>query len=151
MTTPTKTSSKHESVGLYALAWAAQEPADIRAALTSCWDPQGRYVDPITNPVTGVEAMVEHLVAFGRQFPGATLTSTGDLQLHHDVGRFGWVMAAPSPIVLGGVDYGRRVTGFDVVEFAVDHRMTRVIGFFDGGARSTVGSPAATPAGAGSS
>lgn len=97
----------------------------------SAGTPTGRYVDPITDPVTGVDSMVDLILDFGRRFPGAALTPTGTPEFHHHVGRFGWVMTAPAPIVVGDIDHGHTLRGFDVVEFAPDQRIAGIVGFFD--------------------
>ncbi|MET3803176.1 hypothetical protein ABIB25_000160 [Nakamurella sp. UYEF19] len=122
--------NRHEAVEQYAHAWARRDAAGIRASLGSCWADNGTYTDPITDPVTGVDGMVDLILDFAQRFPGAALQPTSGLDLHQHVGRFTWLMTAPSPIVADVVNYGTTLSGVDFVEFATDGRITGIVGFF---------------------
>lgn len=122
---------RHKAIKLYMQAWTQRTAADIRVVLDGCWAETGTYTDPITDPVSGVDEMVELILSFGKRFPGATLQDTSELDLHHHVGRFNWVMTSPTPILAGETNYGTTLTGVDFVEFATDGSITRITGFFD--------------------
>jgi hypothetical protein len=122
--------NRQQAIGLYATAWAQRDGADIRGALEKCWADAGTYTDPITDQVTGIDDMVELILDFARRYPGAALQPTSGLDLHHNVGRFSWIMTAPEPIVAGEINYGNQFPGIDFVDFAADSRILRIVGFF---------------------
>lgn len=119
-----------EAVKQYAHAWTMRTEDDIRSALADCWADTGSYTDPTTDPVVGVDALARHIHGFTQQFPEATLSPTSALDAHHLVGRFGWVLSSPTPMVADGVELGTAIPGVDFVEFTEDGRIQRIVGFF---------------------
>jgi SnoaL-like domain len=114
----------------YATAWSGQDAEEIAAAFARCWTAHSTYTDPITDTVVGIEGMVRLVLGMADQFPGYALRPTSTLDTHHDVGRFSWLMTAPAPIVVAGVDHGREMPGLDFITFTPDNRIAQIVGFF---------------------
>jgi hypothetical protein len=121
---------RNEALGHYAQAWTEQGESGIRAALERCWTPLSTYTDPMTDTVTGIEEFTKVIVGFPELFPGASLEPTSLPDIHHEVGRFTWLMRLPRPVTVDGVDYGPETEGMDYVEFDTTNRISRVVGFF---------------------
>jgi hypothetical protein len=53
------------------------------------------------------------------------------LDVHHAVGRFAWLLKSPAPLVVDGTAYGLEMDGFDYVEFSEDgSSILKIVGFF---------------------
>ncbi|MFF4099128.1 hypothetical protein [Streptomyces sp. NPDC001903] len=121
---------RQRAIADYAAAWSADGAEAIAAALARCWTEESTYIDPVTDTVVGIKGMVELILGTAERFPGYALRATGGLDTHHGVGAFSWLMTAPEPMVVAGVDYGRELPGRDFVEFTPDDRIARIVGFF---------------------
>jgi hypothetical protein len=121
---------REQAVAAYAAAWSETTAETIAAAFAKCWTAESTYTDTITDTLVGIDGMVRLVLGTGEQFPGFTLRPTSGLDTHHGVGRFSWVMSAPAPMVVAGVDYGLELPGLDFVEFTEDNRIARIVGFF---------------------
>ena len=78
------------------------------------------YVDKLAH-VTGSESLVRHIEMFQSQLPGASFTITG-LAMHHSYCRVDYVCVDGS---------GKAVLeGTDIMEFAEDGRISKIIGFY---------------------
>ena len=90
----------------YMLAWNTAERDVRRCLLSAVWSERGRYVDPSAD-VTGVDALVDHIGGYLRQFPGTRLEPTSPVVTHHDVVHFTWRVVAGTKTMLEGKDFGR--------------------------------------------
>lgn len=110
-----------ETVATYAAAWDEPDRDRRRAMLEASVTADAVYVDP-TVELRGIAALVDHVDAVQRRFPGSRLELTTAVDLHHGLGRFGWrkVLA----------DGTRLPDSIDIVEVGGDGRLTRIIGFF---------------------
>lgn len=115
---------RESTVAKYVTAWAKTTEPEILDALKDCWTPDSTYTDPGTDPARGPAALARVILGFHKSLPGATLTQTSRLDVHHNVGRFSWHLSSPAP-------NAQESDGFDFVEFNADGtRITRIVGFF---------------------
>lgn len=113
--------SIEQTVATYAAAWDEPDRNRRRAMLEASVTADAVYVDP-TVELRGIAALVDHIDAVQRRFPGTHLELTTAVDQHHGLGRFGWrrVLA----------DGTARPDSIDIVELAEDGRLKRIIGFF---------------------
>lgn len=104
------------------LAAYCEPDAARRAGLVAqAWSEAGALVDP---PFEGtghaeIAAMADGVLA---HYPGHTFRRTTAIDAHHTFARYGWQLVGPDGAVA--------VAGTDVVEFADDGRIARIVGFF---------------------
>jgi len=110
-----------DRIDLYCAAW--NEPLATRrvAMLVPIWTDDTQYTDPTVHAV-GRKALSDHIDGVLARLPGSVVVCTTALDVHHDVLRFGWKRVL--------ADGSVRVEGIDIVEFAADHTLRRVVGFF---------------------
>jgi hypothetical protein len=105
----------------YVAAWVEIDEGKRRALLEKSWTENGTYTDP-TVEVVGREALVQHIGAIHKQFPGNRIVLTSKVDEHHGRLRFTWAMVNPE---------GSRVSeGTDFGEVGSDGRLMRITGFF---------------------
>jgi hypothetical protein len=102
-------------------AYGEPDPTRRRALLEAAWVPDGMLVDPPLDPAAGYQQLDDLFTAVQSHYPDHRFSRTTDVDAHHDVGRYGWELVAPDGTVVFG--------GVDVVDFAPDGRLARVIGF----------------------
>ncbi len=109
-----------ETLFAYIAAWSESDEERRRALLERAWEENGIYSDP-TVEAQGREALVQHIGAFLRRYPGYRTLLTSGVSRHHSYFRFSWVVVKPDgERVFEGVDFGetgpqgrlRRITGF---------------------------------------
>ena len=110
------------TVARYLDMWNETDAAARRALVEEVCAPDVRYVDPLA-AVTGRDAVDGLIGAVQQQFAGLTFTPGGATDAHHEQARFTWHLGRPGDEPL--------VVGFDVVEFAPDGRIAKVLGFLD--------------------
>ena len=115
------TTNTEATIERYLETWNEADDARRAEQSTDVWAVDGRLVDPLLD-ATGAEAIAAAIGALRDQMPGHTLTRTTELDVHHDVARFGWTVNAPDGTVA--------VAGIDVVTFAPDGRIQSAVGFF---------------------
>jgi hypothetical protein len=110
-----------EIIKNYLEAWNTDDAADRRALLDRIWAEDGTYTDPLAD-VTGAERFDEVIGAVRAQFPGLVFTLGGDVDAHHGLARFTWLLGPEGgePLVIG----------FDVAVIEND-RIKHVLGFLD--------------------
>jgi hypothetical protein len=119
------------AVQTYSSAWSQATEQGIREALALCWTPASTYTDPMTPTVTGPEELAAVILNLHASSPGALLVQTSQLDVHHAVGRFAWLLKSPAPLEVDGTAYGLEMDGFDYVEFSQDgSRILKIAGFF---------------------
>ena len=99
------------------------EPDAARRALlvAEAWSTNGELFDPPFEAAGhgGIAALTDVVLA---HFPAHTFRRTTGVDAHHTFARYGWELVAADGTVA--------VAGTDVVEFAADGRLARVVGFF---------------------
>jgi hypothetical protein len=119
------------AVTQYVTAWSRTTEAEILEILKGCWTPDSTYTDPGTNTARGPVELARVILNFHKALPGATLTATSRLDVHHTFGRFSWQLNAPAPAGANGVASPQVSEGFDFVEFTADGtRILKIVGFF---------------------
>jgi hypothetical protein len=109
------------TVEAYFDMWNQTDAAERAASIGRAWATDGTYLDPMLAAV-GHDALSEMVAGVHSQFPGQRFRRTTGVDIHHDVVRFGWELAAPDGTVT--------VAGLDVGELADDGRLRRITGFF---------------------
>ncbi|MCD6078045.1 MAG: hypothetical protein K0R89_1983 [Ramlibacter sp.] len=115
------TSILERAVDAHLAAYANPDAAARMAAIRALWSQEGRLVDP---PMEGRgHAGISDLAAtLLSQFPGHRFERSTAIDAHHDFARYGWRLLDPlGAEVLEGVDF---------VQFDVDGRIARIVGFF---------------------
>src|SRR5262245_17865 len=107
----------------YLDTWNETDPDRRRAVLTTVWEEDGSYVDPLAS-VHGHDEISALIGAVHEQMPGHVFRLLGDVDGHHSVCRFSWELVPIS----GGESIA---VGFDVAETNGDGRIRSVIGFLD--------------------
>lgn len=108
-------------VDLYCSAWNETDIAARTALLARAVTADVTYIDP-TVSLRGTDALAAHIGAVFTRYPGSTIVRTSAVDAHHGLARFLWrkVLADGSALP----------EGIDIVEFAADGRLSRIIGFF---------------------
>ena len=114
----------------YTAAWAQDNEEGIRRALADCWSESSTYVSPLTDVVRGVAGLTSLILDLPVMFPGATVGTTQQPDVHHDAARVSWRMESSSPIRTMGRDYGLSLDGVDFVQFDESGRILRITAFF---------------------
>jgi hypothetical protein len=102
-------------------AWNEPDLEQRQQRLESCTTTDLRYVDPhVPNPLTGQADMLEFLSTFRSRLPHQ-LELEGELDTHHHVFRFNWLLRNPQ-------DNSILSKGEFIGELAAD-RIQNIIGF----------------------
>jgi len=113
----------HEIVDLYCAAWSDPDAVRRKQLLYAACVAHVGYIDPRARTSTADE-LLEHIAGILARRPGATVARTSAVDEHHGLARFCWhVVDADGAVLLDGLD---------IVEFAADGKIARVIGFFGG-------------------
>lgn len=120
-------------VNAYQKAWLAcpDEPV-VRYWLARCWRSDSWYFNPFSDAVQGLDAMVQLILDYPCLFPRVHIRATRPACVHRRHGHVGWVMSSSIPIRILGVNFGRELTGHDVISFHDDDRIELAVGLFDG-------------------
>jgi hypothetical protein len=108
-------------VDRYLDMWNETDPDRRGETIALAWVESGQYVDPALQ-ATGHDALSAMVEQVHERFPGHRFRRTSGIDLHHDLVRFGWELAAPDGAVT--------VAGVDIGELAEDGRLARITGFF---------------------
>ncbi|GAA2668655.1 MULTISPECIES: nuclear transport factor 2 family protein [Actinoplanes] len=106
----------------YLAIWNETDPAARRAAISTLFADEVRYVDPLA-AVHGPDELNGLIGAVQQQFPGFLFSSGGAVDAHHEQARFTWHLGRPGEEPL--------VIGFDVAERDGSGRIRQVLGFID--------------------
>ncbi|GAA2071666.1 nuclear transport factor 2 family protein [Streptomyces albiaxialis] len=113
-----------ELVERYVATWNEQDPVLRRRSLAELWADDALYVDPLS-VAEGRDAIDTVIAVTQGQYPGSVLRLTGEVDAHHGLARFPWVL---------GPENGEAVlAGIDVAVLAEDGRITAIHGFLDKG------------------
>ena len=125
-TTPTETAVTETDeitriVDVHLAAYCEPDAATRAALVAAAWATDGRLMDP---PFEGtghaaIAALADTVLA---HFPAHTFRRTTAVEHHHGVGRYGWELVSAAGEV--------SVAGIDIVDFAPDGTLQRVVGFF---------------------
>jgi len=113
--TPTAVADRHLA------AYGEPDPIRRRALLEAAWVPAGTLTDPPLDAATGHDELDELFTTVQSHYPDHRFRRRTDVDVHHDFGRYGWDLISPDGTVV--------FTGVDVVDFAPDGRLARVVGF----------------------
>lgn len=105
----------------YCAAWNAPDEARRRALLQPVLAEGAVYVDPTVHTV-GLAQLLAHIAGVAARRPGALLSRTSTVDAHHGVARFMWRVTQADGAVLR--------EGIDLVEFAANGQLVKVVGFF---------------------
>ena len=125
--TTTADSMAHETMSPAAVAdrhlaaYGEPDPIRRRALLEAAWVPGGALIDPPLDAAAGHDQLDDLFATVQSHYPDHRFRRTTAVDVHHDFGRYGWELVGPD----GAVVFG----GVDVVDFAPDGRLTRVVGF----------------------
>jgi hypothetical protein len=106
----------------YVAAWNEADEDRRATLLASACAADVRYVDPDVD-VTGPEALSGVIASFQAAYPAHVLRLASDVDAHHDVLRFAWLVERPDGTTLSA--------GLDTCQRAADGRLTVIAGFFD--------------------
>jgi len=115
-------SGAEERVDAFLRAWGEADSAARRALLESCAI-EGIVFRDAFSATDGIEEMLANLEAVRLHMPGVSLVRSGDIRAAHGTALVGWVAQRN-----GGEAIGR---GTNVIDFAPDGRIARVVGFWD--------------------
>lgn len=110
-----------ETILTYTSAWNETEREAILEKIRKCWVPGGTYTDPLTDTITGPDAVTDLIIGSYKQMGPRTFQVLAEPQVHHQSGRFRWLAIRPE---------GYPVEGMDYFEFDSENRITRIVGFF---------------------
>ena len=108
-------------VDAHLAAYANPDATSRMAAIRDLWSQEGRLVDPPMEARghAGISDLAATLLS---QFPGHRFERSTAVDTHHEFLRYGWRLLDPKGVaVLEGVDF---------VQFDVDGRIARIVGFF---------------------
>jgi hypothetical protein len=108
-------------IDAYLGALAESDGARRTEMIQQAWTPDARFVDPLYE-VEGHAALAELALGVQEQYPAHQFRRTSGVDVHHDVVRFTWELAAP--------DDSQVVAGTDVGILAPDGRLQAVASFF---------------------
>jgi hypothetical protein len=115
----------YDLVRRYIAAWNETDPVGRRRVLEQVWTEDGSYTDPLV-AVTGLDAIDQVIEAVQQQFRGLVFRLAGDIDAHHNLARFRWVLGQEGPDSETAL-----LAGFDVVVAAPDGRLSAVHVFLD--------------------
>jgi hypothetical protein len=105
----------------YCAAWCEPDAAKRDAILAPVWGEGATYTDPTVH-VVGRAALVAHIDAVFKVYPGATIVRVSSVDVHHAVARFAWKM-----VLADGTSLPE---GIDLAEVAGYGKLARIVGFF---------------------
>ncbi|MCY1743426.1 nuclear transport factor 2 family protein [Ensifer sp. SL37] len=90
--------------------------------LVPIWADGATYTDPTVH-AAGAEELLAHIAGIQAGHPGARITRTSDVDVHHGIARFAWRFVMP--------DGSSFPEGLDIAFLDPNAtRITRIIGFF---------------------
>ncbi|MEV6275296.1 nuclear transport factor 2 family protein [Nocardia sp. NPDC051832] len=113
--------SHEKLINTYCAAWSEPDPEQRRELLSRVWAEGATYTDPTVHAV-GLDSLLDHIDAVLSRRPGAAVLRTSAIDVHHEVARFAWHVVLADGTALP--------EGLDLVEFAEDGRIRRIVGFF---------------------
>ncbi|WP_327512954.1 nuclear transport factor 2 family protein [Ensifer sp.] len=109
-------------IDTYCAAWSSEDAEQRRALLVPIWADGATYTDPTVH-AAGVEELLAHIAGIQSKHPGARITRTSDVDVHHGIARFAWRFVMPD-----GTSFPE---GLDIAFLdPAQTRITRIIGFF---------------------
>jgi hypothetical protein len=108
-------------IDTYCSAWCEPDAAKRDAILAPVWGEGATYTDPTVH-VAGRAALVAHIDAVFKVYPGATIVRASAVDVHHTVARFAWKM-----VLADGTSLPE---GIDFAELNSDGKLARIVGFF---------------------
>ena len=103
--------------------WNQKDPVARRASVDELFTPDCSYTDPMA-AVTGRDGIDGFIAAVQAQFIGVAFALAGNVDEHHEVGRFTWHARA------GSASAEPLAIGFDVIVLERG-KIRQVVGFLD--------------------
>ncbi len=120
--TPTDaTAAFAETIDRYLAAYCEPDAARRATMVADAWSDGGSLFDPPFEG-TGHEALCDLTDVVLHHYPAHTFRRTTTVDLHHDRGRYGWVLVDPSGTAA--------VTGTDFARFDPEGKLMEIVGFF---------------------
>ncbi|RYE20835.1 MAG: isomerase [Sphingobacteriaceae bacterium] len=110
-----------EMILTYTSAWNETKREAILEKINKCWSPGGTYTDPLSDIITGPDAITDLIISSYGQMGPRTFHVLAEPKVHHQCGRFRWLAIRAE---------GYPVEGMDYFEFDSENRITRIVGFF---------------------
>lgn len=108
-------------IDTYCSAWCETDAVKRDAILARVWGEGATYTDPTVH-VAGRAALVAHIDAVFKVYPGARIARVSAVDVHHAVARFAWKM-----VLVDGMSLPE---GIDFAELGSDGKLARIVGFF---------------------
>lgn len=109
-------------VDTYCASWSDQNAARRRSLLLSVWGDGATYTDP-TAHTNGADELLAHIAGIQARYPGARISRTSSVDVHHGIARFTWRF-----VLADGSFFPE---GLDIAFLDADQaRITRIVGFF---------------------
>lgn len=116
----------------YTRAWSQVEESEAIVWLERCWTAQSTYLNPITDLVTGIAGLARLIVDYHDMFPEVRLQVDGEPRSHHEYVCLPWRLSSSRPIRVLGQDYGKAMSGIDVLRIDDSGKILFVVAFFGG-------------------
>ena len=108
-------------IDTYLDAYGEPDPARRRKLIEACFAANGYLADPPFD-ATGHDALDATFATVQGHYPGHTFRRTSDIDVHHNVARYGWEFFGPNGTVA--------VAGIDIARIDDDGKLATVTGFF---------------------
>lgn len=110
-----------ESIRQYNQAWNEKGLQNMKAALKKCWTADSTYADPNNAPTEGFDGLAGLIQKSWDSTPDRKFTQISKADVHHNSGRFKWLLTKKDGTMTEGLDY---------FEYDSENRITRIVGFF---------------------
>jgi hypothetical protein len=120
-TTANPTDTIAGTIDRYFALWNTTDAAERAARTAEVWTEDGRHVDPLAD-VSGHDELVAMMAGVHEHYAGGRFERTTEIDLHHDVARYGWRLV--------GADGNVVVEALDVATLGEDGRVRTVLAFF---------------------
>lgn len=115
--------NRTEIAAAYVDIWNTTDDERRSKLIAELFTPDATYTDPL-GAVAGHEGIDEFIAGAQKQFAGMVFSLEENVDGHHDLARFRWLLGAPDseePLAIG----------FDVIRIEDDGRIGSVAGFLD--------------------
>jgi mannose-6-phosphate isomerase-like protein (cupin superfamily) len=110
-----------DAIGTYFAAWNEHDLERCRELLEQCVIGDVELVHPTFGRAHGIDPLIEWIGRYQSGMPGTTIVLASGIDAHNDLARYAWEVLD---------EHGeQRMAGIDVVEFAADGRLRRVVLF----------------------
>jgi hypothetical protein len=111
------------SISEYFESWNERDDARRRDLLARSVTSDVEFVHPTFGRSQGSDDLAGHIASYQQAMPGTKVVLTSGIDAHNQIARYTWHVVDPAGRIL--------VAGLDVVEFAADGRLRRILLFHD--------------------